>query len=132
MKVTGACHCGKVSYEAQVNPDHATICHCDDCQAFSGAPYRASVPVKAEDFILHGEPTVYIKTADSGTKRAQAFCPVCGSPIYASAPENPPVLMLRLGTVKERAQLVPKRQIWCDSAMPWIDDLKAIPGVPQG
>ena len=129
MKISGACHCGRLTYEAAVNPETVTICHCDDCQAFSGAPYRASVPVKAADFILQGEPTVYIKTADSGARRAQAFCPGCGSPLYSAAAENPPVFMLRLGTVKERAQLVPKKQIWCDSALGWTRDISAIPGV---
>ncbi len=129
MRISGNCHCGKLAYEAVVDPATATICHCADCQSFSGAPFRASVPVKAADFTLTGAPKIYVKTADSGTRRAQAFCADCGSPLYSADAENPPVFMLRLGTVKERAQLLPKKQIWCDSAMPWIGDLSAIPGV---
>jgi hypothetical protein len=34
--------------------------------------------------MLSGEPTIYAKTAESGAKSAQAFCPRCGSPIYAA------------------------------------------------
>ena len=50
MKIDGACHCGRISYEAEVNPDLVVICHCTDCQTSSGAPYRANVPVLLENF----------------------------------------------------------------------------------
>ena len=98
MKIEGGCHCGAIAYEAEVNPQKAVMCHCADCQTFSGAPFRASVPAKVENFrLLKGEPRIYVKTAESGNPRAQAFCGTCGSPIYASAPENPTVYTLRLG-----------------------------------
>ena len=72
---------------------------------------------------------MYIKTADSGTKRAHAFCPVCGSPVYAAAPENPPTYSLRVGALKQRAALPPVRQIWCGSALPWAMDITGIPRI---
>ena len=28
MKIDGKCHCGNVTYEAEVNPDFVVICHC--------------------------------------------------------------------------------------------------------
>jgi hypothetical protein len=127
VKIEGSCHCGKIAYEADADPETVGICHCTDCQTFSGAPYRASVHVGADSFAMRGTPTIYVKTAESGTKRAQAFCGTCGTPIYASAPENPEIYSLRLGAVKQRAQLPPKRQIWCGSAMPWSQDIGDIP-----
>ena len=33
--------------------------------------------------LLSGEPKVYVKTGESGTKRAQAFCPECGTQPFA-------------------------------------------------
>ena len=97
MKIDGACHCGFITFEAEVDPEKTTVCHCADCQTLSGSPYRASVPTTPDKFrLLSGEPTIYVKTAESGSKRAQAFCPKCGSPIYATAvrrsdrvPEHP-------------------------------------------
>jgi hypothetical protein len=133
MKIEGQCHCGAIAYEAEVNPDKASLCHCDDCQSFSGAPFRASVPAKSSEFrLLRGQPKVYVKTADSGTRRAQAFCGDCGSQIYSAAPENPVAYNLRLGAVNQRAQIPPLRQIWCDSALPWGQDISGLPGVPKG
>jgi hypothetical protein len=130
MKIEGACHCGKINYEAEVNPEYVVICHCTDCQTMSGAPYRASVPAKAENFTLRGEPKTYVKTAASGNKRVLAFCADCGSALYSTTLEDVLVYNLRLGAVKQRAQLIPKAQGWCRSAMPWAMDISGIPHVP--
>jgi hypothetical protein len=128
MKVDGACHCGKVAYQAEVDPDAVGICHCTDCQNLTGSVYRANIQAPASAFtMLRGEPKIYIKTtAESGNKRAHAFCPDCGSPIYAAAIENPQTYSLRIGSIKQRAELHPKRQIWCRSALPWSMDLTGI------
>ena len=57
MKVEGGCHCGAIAFEAEINPDNVSICHCGDCQTLSGAPFRASVPVRSENLkFLRGAP----------------------------------------------------------------------------
>ncbi len=91
MQIEGRCHCGQITYEAVVDADKVTICHCTDCQMLTGSAYRANVQAPAETFVLRGgQPKIYIKTAESGTKRAHAFCPNCGTPIYSSAITDPP------------------------------------------
>jgi hypothetical protein len=133
MKVDGHCHCEAIRYEAQIDPDKVSICHCADCQTLTGSVYRISVPVAAADFtLLCGNPKIYVKTAASGNKRAQAFCGVCGAPIYAADAENPRSYALRVGTLTQRAQLPARLQIWCQSALPWIADIRAIPQRDQG
>lgn len=133
MHVDGECHCGRVAYAAEVDPARSAICNCTDCQAFSGSPWRASVATKVEDFrLLKGTPKTYVKTADSGAKRLQAFCGDCGSAIYATSAENQTIYNLRLGALKQRADLPPKRQIWTSSALPWASDITRVPGVPKG
>ena len=131
MKIEGCCHCGKISYEAEINPDYVIICHCTDCQIISGSPYRVTVPVKAENFKLHGQPKTYVKTADSGNKRVLGFCADCGSAIYSTSLEDRIFFSLRLGAVKQRAQLIPKSQGWCRSALPWAMDIGHIPRNPD-
>ncbi len=129
MKVHGSCHCKGITYEAEVDPQRVTICHCSDCQALTGCAYRVSVPTAAADFVLRtGTPKIYVKTADSGAKRAQAFCPDCASPLYAYAVERPDTYGLRTGSIAERAALVPNKQIWCRSAMPWASNIADLPG----
>jgi len=126
MKIDGACHCGKIGFEAEINPEYVVICHCTDCQTMSGAPYRASVPAKRENFTLSGEPKTYVKIADSGTKRMLAFCGECGTALYSTTPENQQIFNVRLGAVRQRAQLPPKSQGFCRSAMPWAMDIRDI------
>jgi len=128
MKVQGGCHGGQVTYEADVDPEKVTLCHCTDCQMLSGSAYRVSVPVARDAFtLLTGDPKVYIKTADSGTRRAHAFCPNCGSPIHSSAIADPPTYSLRVGCLRQRADLPAKRQIWCRSALAWASNVGTIP-----
>ena len=132
MKIQGSCHCGAIAYEADVDPQQASVCHCADCQTFSGSPFRASVPASAEDFhLLRGQPKIYVKTAESGNKRAQGFCGDCGTPIYATAPDNPQQYNLRLGAVKQRAQIPALRQIWCSSALPWAQNIRDLPAATK-
>lgn len=132
MKIDGTCHCGAIAYEAEVDPAKASICHCGDCQTLSGAPFRASVPAKAEDFrILKGQPRTYVKVAESGNRRAQGFCGDCGSPVYATSADDSKVYNLRLGGIKQRTQIPAQRQIWCESALDWAQDVSALPGAAK-
>ena len=129
MKIDGQCHCGHITFEAEIDPEKTSLCHCTDCQTLSGAPYRASVPAASEDFrILTGEPASYVKVADSGNRRVQTFCPHCGSPIYATAYGDPTaILNIRVGAIRQRNELVPRRQVWSRSRQRWTTDLSAIP-----
>jgi len=128
MKIDGKCHCGKIAFEATVDPKAVSICHCTDCQTLAGSVYRANVQARADSFVLvQGEPKIYIKTtAESGTRRAHAFCPDCGTPIYATTVTNPQSYSLRIGTIRQRAELRPSRQIWCRSALPWSMDIQSV------
>ncbi|HUQ74421.1 MAG TPA: GFA family protein [Burkholderiales bacterium] len=66
MKVQGRCHCGEITYEAEVAPGTVNVCHCRDCQMLSGTAFRAGIPAPAGRFrILTGKPREYVKVADS-------------------------------------------------------------------
>lgn len=127
MHIEGSCHCSAIAYEADVDPGTVRICHCTDCQTLTGSAYRVIVRAPASSFMLKsGTPKIYVKTSSSGARRGQAFCPDCGTPLYASALENPSFYVLRIGAIKQRAALTPKDQIWCRSALPWSGDLSGI------
>ena len=127
MQVTGRCHCGQIEFAAEIDPGRVRVCHCTDCQMQSGSAFRTNVPVVPQTFVLKsGKPTIYVKTADSGNQREHAFCPECGTPIYSATPGDPPAYSLRVGTLDRRAELLPARQIWCRSALPWSMDLHGV------
>lgn len=120
MHVDGRCHCGAIAFEADVDPATVSMCHCTDCQMLTGSAYRANIAAPAATFVIRGTPVSYIKTAESGNKRLQGFCPKCGSGVFATAAgDGPKVYGLRVGTLRQRDQFVPKQQIWARSAQSW-------------
>ena len=133
MKIDGGCHCGYIAYEAEAEPAKAMICHCTDCQILSGSAFRTVLLTQEASFKLRtGKLKIYVKTGESGTARPQAFCPKCGTPIYSTTiGKGPKVHSLRLGTVRQRDQFVPKLQLWCRSAQRWVTDIGSVPQIEK-
>ena len=128
MNIDGSCHCGYVTFEAEADPETTTICNCTDCQTMSGAPLRAVITTRPGTFVLlSGKPTEYRKTSESGVVRPQAFCPRCGTAIYSTTVgDDPKAFNVRLGVLRQRYELVPRRQIFARSQQAWVNDLDAI------
>lgn len=132
MKIEGGCHCGALTYEALVNPDHVGVCHCTDCQILSGSAFRASVLALKSNFrLLTGSPKRYFKTLENGEKREQGFCGECGTSIYSAGVNDDRPFSIRVGTARQRRELTPKLQIWCRSALPWIGNINAITKIQE-
>lgn len=131
MKVDGRCHCGKIAYTAVVDATEVQICHCLDCQTLTGSAFRVTVPAAPETFeLIQGQPRIYYKIADSGSRRGHAFCPDCGAPIFRMPTDNNPNYSLRVGGLDQRADLpIPRRQIWTKRRSPWIDRIQEIPEI---
>jgi hypothetical protein len=128
VRIDGGCHCGFITFEAEIDPAGVGVCHCTDCQQLTGTAFTTFVFAPRAGFkLLSGIPKVYLKTGSSGAKRAQAFCPECGSRIYSSpAVPEPDRYNLRLGTIRQRRELRPQTQGWCRSAFDWVMDLGSV------
>lgn len=132
MKVDGACFCGQITYEAEIDTDRLLICNCTDCQTLSGSAFRTVAFTTEGGFtLLSGEPKIYVKIADSGNGRQQAFCGDCGSPLYATSdPAGPyPYYGVRIGTIAQRDRLVPKVHIFNRSRQHWLDAIPTLPTI---
>lgn len=129
MKIDGQCHCGHVRFEAEIDPERVSLCHCTDCQRLTGSPYRVTVlTARANIRLTANPPKAYVKTGDSGRKRLQYFCPECGSPLLSGADGGDGEDWgIRWGSIRQRRELAPKRQIWCRSAVPWLDRVEGLP-----
>jgi len=128
MQVNGHCHCGAITFTAELDPEKVLICHCTDCQTLSGSAYRIVAPAEDGSFkLLSGEMKTYVKIAEDGTPRALTFCPNCGTPIYAGPVEGGSgMLGIRVGTLEQRAQLHPRKQYYCGSAQTWVQELSEV------
>lgn len=133
MRIDGQCHCGTVTFEAEIDPERVGICHCTDCQSLTGSAYRVTALVGRDDIRLTGNrPKLYRKTGDNGAARLQYFCPTCGSPLFTTGEgKDAEEWGIRVGAIRQRRELPPKRQSWCASAMPWVNDIGDLPGKPK-
>ncbi len=129
MRIDGQCHCGSVTYETEIDPDDVGICHCTDCQRLTGSAFRVTVSTAASQFRLTGQPPKrYEKRADNGARRFQFFCGDCGSPIYTTGEGNDAETVgIRWGSINQRKELKPQQQIWCRSAVVWLDEITSLP-----
>lgn len=131
MHITGQCHCGEIAYEAEIDPERVSICHCTDCQQLTGSAYRVTAFTLNEDFsLIRGAPKAYVKYGESGAPSTQYFCANCGSPLYRMGKDKASV-GIRVGSIDQRRELSPKRQVWCRSALPWSGDIEALPGIDR-
>ena len=136
MKTRGACYCGAIRYEAVLDENRIGICHCRDCQIFSGSAFRMATRVEIEDFaITGGTPKYFTKTADSGNRRRMAFCGDCGTHI-CSVPMNMDepgaYVSLRVSSCDDFAKMKPAAEIWCDSRVSWVDPVDGALQFPKG
>lgn len=133
MKVDGACHCGNIAFEAEIDLADVRICHCSDCQTLSGSAFRTVVFARPGNFtLLRGTPRIYVKVSESGNDREQAFCENCGTPIFAAAPgPEPKAHGIRAGTIRQRGQLVPMAQIWTRSEQHWLHQIPSLPKIEK-
>jgi hypothetical protein len=85
MHIDGHCHCGHVAYEAEIDPEQVSICHCTDCQQLTGSAFRVTVLTGRDNVRLMAHPPkLYRKRGDNGRVRLQYFCPECGSPLFTT------------------------------------------------
>ena len=111
MRVSGACHCGKIQIEAVLIEGKVFACHCTDCQTFAGGPFRVMVQSKGSDFEIDGEASEYIKTsAESGNPRIQGFCGTCGSSLYACDLERS-LINIRAACLEDNSTFSPKNPL---------------------
>ena len=122
IDVNGNCHCGNINIQAKVRKSEVRACHCTDCQKMSGAPVRAVAIAPAEEIKITGKPKEYIKKADSGNKRIQAFCPDCGTQLFATDMERK-LFNLRTGFLEQRNELKPKTHVFTSSGLNWMLEL---------
>ena len=118
--ITGGCLCGAVRYTAEADPTTATVCHCRDCQKFSGSAFAALVRVSKENLTLNGTLKTFSSIGGSGNPLLRHFCPECGSSIAEEPGPRPDIFVLNVGTFDNPAMAKPSREIFRDDALPWV------------
>ena len=118
---SGGCACGATRYACSTAPLAMINCHCRDCQTARGGGYSPTVVVSADAFtVTSGEPKVFESGTESGNTARRAFCPDCGSPLYASSSGAPEYVGVLAGSLDDASWFSPSADMWVKSAQPWV------------
>ena len=134
MHTTGSCFCGAIEWEADVDENAVGICHCRDCQIFSGSAFRLSGGNAPEFNITKGTPKYFDKPADSGKVRRMAFCGDCGTHLASLPPvgeEEGNYISIRLTTSKDFDKFKPIGELFCDSKLDWMPEIEGTIKFPK-
>ena len=119
-RINGSCLCGSVHFSTEAEPVFVGVCHCHDCQRFTGSAFSTVVAVPSAVLQITGTLKTFSKPGDSGKLIHRRFCPDCGSGIVDDADALPGISMLNAGTMDDCSWLAPQSEVYCDSAQPWV------------
>jgi hypothetical protein len=120
VSLEGGCLCGAVRYIAEVDSPSATICHCRDCQKFTGSAFAALVLVPKPGFAITGPVKTHTGTGGSGLPILRHFCSECGSSIAEEPGTRPGMVILCVGTFDNPNSVPPGREIFRDDALSFV------------
>ena len=79
-------------------PQAKALCHCTDCQKWSGSAYTSNLVIPSEAFKLtSGSPKFFDAKAASGKINKHWFCSTCGSSLYTNLEIMPGVTIVKSG-----------------------------------
>ncbi len=125
----GACNCGDIRYEVAGEPKNVVNCHCGLCRRMNGAAFSTYVVVLEKELrLVQGHPASCQVTSNA----TKSFCSRCGTPIYNQNPKYEGLCMLYLGSLDEATELAPQINIYCESEVDWVGEVKQRKNLGQG
>ena len=118
--ITGGCLCGRVRYTVTGEPAFSGLCHCRNCQRYTGSAFEALIALPAASVSVQGELRTYHDTGDSGQPVHRRFCPNCGSGVVNEVDVLPGVTIVLAGTLDDPAAFKPTMDVYWSSAQPWV------------
>ncbi len=100
-ETTGGCLCGRVRYTATGEPAFSGICHCRNCQRFTGSAFETTIGFPTSSVSVQGELKTYDEISDAGRAVRRRFCPNCGSGVIAEADAFPGITIFLAGSLDD-------------------------------
>jgi hypothetical protein len=120
LELNGGCLCGAVRYSSTSAPAFIGICHCRDCQKYTGSAFAIMIGLPKTALNVQGTLKTFTKPGGSGKPIARHFCPECGSAITDEPSARPGTVVLNGGTLDDPSSVMPSVEIYCDRALPWV------------
>lgn len=120
--ITGGCLCGRVRYSVTAEPALSGLCHCRNCQRYTGSAFETVIAFPTSSVSVQGELKTYEDKGDSGQAVYRRFCPNCGSGVIAEVVVMPELTIVLAGTLDDPGAFKPTMDVYWDSAQPWVCD----------
>ena len=117
--LSGRCMCGAVEFEIDQPLIGAAFCWCGRCQHRTGTAFSVSaLTVPGSTRFTAGEDTIRsFEPGDGGWNKCS--CSVCGSQTHTVNPENPEVVLVRMGALDQDPVTRPMAHQFVDYASAW-------------
>ncbi|KAJ5161153.1 hypothetical protein N7492_006545 [Penicillium capsulatum] len=103
MTLTGSCMCGGVHYSVEVDNYLSALCHCTDCQKWTGGAFTSNAVVPRSSFkVTKGIPSSYDAKGASGNINKHFFSPTCGSGLYTELDIMPDMTCVKAGSLDNK------------------------------
>ncbi|EGY18712.1 hypothetical protein HYQ45_017190 [Verticillium longisporum] len=98
MTTKGSCACGAIAYQFEGEALTKALCHCIDCQKWTGGAFTSNAIVPRTAFsVTKGTPRTWDAVAASGKINKHFFCGDCGSSLYTELEVLPDVTCVKAG-----------------------------------
>ncbi|KEF53268.1 uncharacterized protein A1O9_10716 [Exophiala aquamarina CBS 119918] len=95
--------CGNINYEYEGEPKVTALCHCIDCQKWTGGAFTSNAVVPRTSFkvtkgkVFMRSPSSWDGVGDSGKINKHFFCSNCGSSLYTELEVMPEMTCVKAG-----------------------------------
>jgi hypothetical protein len=116
------CMCGALRLTLPVSEAArlVVVCHCLDCQRRSGGPFGLGAFYPAEFATISGDHRKFTRSAASGGKVHNFFCPNCGSTVFWKADNLPGFIGVAVGALADPQYPAPSRSVFEQSKHHWV------------
>lgn len=125
-----SCQCGALRITASADPDFVVLCNCDACKKRTGAAFGVGAYFRKDALSVVGDWTSFERTAESGRKLDQRFCPACGTTVFWSLEMRPGHYGVALGAFNG-PKPEPTRAIWTQETLDWVRFPEGLPTYPR-
>ncbi|KAK8917214.1 hypothetical protein VCV18_009671 [Metarhizium anisopliae] len=100
MTTTGSCACREIEFQFEGEPAVTALCHCTDCQKWTGGAFTSNAVVPRTSFkVTKGTPKTWDVRGDSGKINKHFFCGNCGSGLYTELEVMPDMACVKAGSL---------------------------------
>jgi hypothetical protein len=114
------CRISKAAVYAAPFDTARIVCHCRDCQKFTGSAFAFVLGAPKTAVNVQGALKKFVSPGDSGNLVIRQFCPDCGSSIAEETSNRPGLMIINCGTLDDPTSVTPARELYCERALAWV------------